>query len=66
MNAKEILNRVYNDLREGGYDPVRQLRDYLISGDPTYITDYNGARALIATVTREELLCELLGSYLGA
>ena len=66
MNAKDILNQVYNSLQEGGYDAGRQLRDYLISGDPAYITDVNGARSLICSVEREQLLCELLGSYFGA
>ena len=65
MNANEILNKVYNTLNEGGYDAVRQLRDYLISGDPTYISNAS-ARALVAGISREELLAELLDNYLGA
>ena len=66
MNANEILNKVYNTLNEGGYDAVRQLRDYLLSGDPACISNVEGARALICTVQREELLAELLHSYLDA
>ncbi len=66
MNAKDILNQVYTSLQEGGYDAVRQLRDYLISGDPAYIADVNGARALICSVEREQLLCALLDTYFGA
>ena len=66
MNAKDILGQVYNSLQAGGYDAVRQLRDYLLSGDPTYISDVNGARALICSVERADLLCELLHGYLDA
>ncbi len=65
MNAKEILTNVYNALKEGGYNPIVQISGYLLSGDPTYITDVNGARALICSVEREKLLAELVGSYMG-
>ncbi len=65
MNANEILNQVYNSLQQAGFDASRQLRDYLISGDPTYVSDAN-ARALIAGISREELISALLGSYFGA
>ena len=65
MNAKEILNKVYNALKEGGYNPVAQISGYLLSGDPTYITDVDGARALICSVEREQLLAELVGSYMN-
>ena len=65
MNANEILNQVYNSLKEGGYDATRQLRDYLISGDPAYISDAN-ARALIAGISREELVSALLSGYFTA
>lgn len=65
MNTKEILTNVYNALKEGGYNPVAQISGYLLSGDPTYITDVKGARALICSVEREQLLAELVGSYMG-
>ena len=65
MNANEILNQVYNSLKEGGYDATRQLRDYLISGDPAYISDAS-ARALIAGISREELVSALLSGYFTA
>lgn len=65
MNAKEILTKVYNSLKEGGYNPIAQISNYLLSGDPTYVTDVDGARALICSVPREQLLAELVGSYLG-
>ena len=66
MNAKEILNQVHNTLTEAGYNATRQLRDYLITGDPTYISDCNGARALASSISREELLGELLNAYYHA
>ena len=62
---KEILSAVYNALLVKGYNPINQLVGYIVSEDPTYITNYNGARSLITRVDRDELLQELLLSYLG-
>lgn len=61
---KEILTLVYRSLREKGYDPVNQLVGYLLSEDPTYITNHNNARSLICKIDRDELLQELLRNYL--
>ena len=61
---KEILSSVYDSLLVKGYNPINQLVGYIISEDPTYITNYNNARALICRVDRDELLQELLTSYL--
>jgi len=63
--TKEILSSVYNALLVKGYNPINQLVGYILSEDPTYITNYNGARSLITRVDRDELLQELLLSYLG-
>lgn len=62
--TKEILSEVYDALKEKGYNPINQLVGYLISGDPTYITNYNGARALVRKLERDEILEEVLKSYL--
>ncbi|WP_102400575.1 IreB family regulatory phosphoprotein [Haloimpatiens massiliensis] len=62
--TKNILTEVYKSLLEKGYNPVNQLVGYLISGDPTYITNYNGARALIRKLERDEILEEVLKVYL--
>ena len=62
---KEILSSVYDSLLVKGYNPINQLVGYIISEDPTYITNYNNARALICRIDRDELLQELLVSYLG-
>ena len=62
--TKEILTEVYDALIKKGYNPVNQLVGYLISGDPTYITNYNGARALVRKLERDEILEEVLKSYL--
>ena len=62
---KEILATVYNALLVKGYNPINQLVGYILSEDPTYITNYNGARSLITRIDRDELLQELLHSYLG-
>ena len=61
---KDILMSVYNSLKVKGYNPVNQRVGYIISEDPTYITNYNSARQLICRIDRDELLQELLKSYL--
>ncbi len=62
---KEILTSVYNSLLLKGYNPINQLVGYIVSEDPTYITNYNGARSLITRIDRDTLLQELLTNYLG-
>ncbi len=62
---KEILSSVYNSLKEKGYNPINQLVGYILSEDPTYITNYNNARSLICRIDRDDLLQELLISYLS-
>lgn len=64
LSAREILARVYEALREKGYNPVSQLVGYVMSGDPTYITSHNNARSLIMKVERDELLEELFRDYI--
>ena len=64
IQAKEILEIVYKALREKGYNPVNQIVGYIMSGDPTYITSFNGARSLIMKVERDELVEELLKAYI--
>ena len=61
---KEVLSSVYNALLVKGYNPINQLVGYILSEDPTYITNYNGARSLITRIDRDELLQELLRTYL--
>ncbi|MCF6096654.1 IreB family regulatory phosphoprotein [Thermovorax subterraneus] len=62
--TKQILKEVYNALKEKGYNPISQIVGYLLSGDPAYITSYKGARSLIRKIERDELLEELVKSYL--
>lgn len=62
---KEILSSVYNSLLIKGYNPINQIVGYILSEDPTYITNYNSARSLITRLDRDELLQELVRSYLG-
>lgn len=62
---KEILTIVYNSLKEKGYNPISQIVGYILSEDPTYITTHNNARSLICKLDRDELLQELLTSYLN-
>ena len=58
------LTNVYRSLAEKGYNPINQLVGYLISGDPAYITSYKEARSLIRKVERDDLIEELVASYL--
>ena len=60
-----ILRGVFNALNEKGYNPINQIVGYIISEDPTYITNHNNARALIRKLDRDELLATLLREYLG-
>lgn len=62
--VSEILELVYEALAKKGYDPVNQIVGYIMSGDPTYITSYNNARSLIIKVERDEILEELLKTYI--
>lgn len=64
QEIKEILNTVYNALLVKGYNPINQLVGYIITEDPTYITNYQNARTLICRLDRDELLQELVRSYL--
>jgi uncharacterized protein (UPF0297 family) len=38
---------------------------YIVSEDPTYITNYNNARSQICRIDRDELLQELVAYYIG-
>ena len=64
LNMRRILRSVYDALSEKGYNPVNQIVGYLLTEDPTYITNYNGARTMICKLDRDELLQELVQCYL--
>ena len=64
IQAKDILEIVYKALSEKGYNPVNQIVGYIMSGDPTYITSHNGARSLIMKMERDELVEEMLKTYI--
>lgn len=64
VEIKTILSTVYQALKEKGYDPINQIVGYILSEDPTYITNHNNARALIRKVDRDELLQTLVKYYL--
>ncbi|MBR0412711.1 MAG: IreB family regulatory phosphoprotein [Eubacterium sp.] len=61
---KETLTKVFDALQEKGYNPVNQIVGYILSEDPTYITTHNNARSLIRRLDRDELLAEMVKSYL--
>lgn len=62
--VKEILSEVYSALQEKGYNPIAQLVGYLISGDPTYITNHKNARSIIRRIERDEILEEIVKFYI--
>ena len=64
MGVEDILKTVYKAMTEKGYNPVNQIVGYIMSGDPTYITSYKGARSTIMKVERDELVEELLKEYI--
>ena len=61
--ASHILAHVYMALQGKGYDPITQLVGFVLTGDPTYITSYQGARSMICRVERDEILEELVRFY---
>ena len=65
LEMKQILTAVYDALREKGYNPINQIVGYILSEDPTYITNHNNARTLIRKLDRDELLQELVQHYLS-
>ena len=64
LEIKAILSSVYQALQEKGYNPINQIVGYILSEDPTYITNHNQARTLIRKVDRDELLQILVRNYL--
>ena len=64
-NMKRILRSVFDSLKEKGYNPVNQIVGYLLTEDPTYITNYNNARSMICKLDRDELMQELVRQYLA-
>ena len=64
LQVCDVLEIVYKALKEKGYNPVNQIVGYIMSGDPTYITSHNNARSLIMKVERDELVEEVLKTYI--
>ncbi|MFA9557152.1 IreB family regulatory phosphoprotein [Evansella sp. AB-rgal1] len=64
-DVKDVLFTVYSSLEEKGYNPINQIVGYLLSGDPAYIPRHNDARSLIRKIERDEIIEELVRSYLS-
>ena len=64
ISTREVISHVYRALEEKGYSPINQLVGYLLSGDPSYITNHQGARNMMRRIDRDELLEELVTAYL--
>ena len=63
-NMRRILRSVYEALTEKGYNPINQIVGYLLTEDPTYITNFSGARSMICKIDRDELMQVLVREYL--
>ena len=63
-NMRLILRSVFDSLNEKGYNPINHIVGYLLTEDPTYITNYQNARSLICKLDRDELMQELVKNYL--
>ena len=63
-NMRRILRSVFDALSEKGYNPINQIVGYLLTEDPTYITNYNNARSSICKIDRDELMQVLVREYL--
>ncbi len=61
----QVMSEVYKALKEKGYNPLSQLVGYVMSGDPTYITNYKNARSLITRLERDEMIEELFSFYIS-
>lgn len=61
---KQRVMQVYDALKEKGYNPVGQIVGYILTEDPTYIMNHNGARQIISRIDREELLKDVVMDYL--
>ena len=64
-NMRNILRNVFDALNEKGYNPINQIVGYLLTEDPTYITNYNNARSMICKLDRDELMQALVRCYLS-
>lgn len=65
QEIKDAMVKVYDALKQKGYNPINQIVGYILSEDPTYITTYNNARNIISSMDRDELLEALVKSYLN-
>lgn len=63
-NMRTILRNVFDALTEKGYNPINQIVGYLLTEDPTYITNYRSARSMICKIDRDELMQVLVREYL--
>ena len=64
LETRQALREVYLALVEKGYNPINQIVGYILSEDPTYITNHKNARTIITKLDRDELLKLLVASYL--
>ena len=64
INTDELLIEICTAIREGGFNPVSQIVGYIISEDPTHITNYNNARTMMSKIDRDDLLEAMVTKYI--
>ena len=64
-DVREIVSYVYDAMKERGYNPINQIVGYILTEDPTYITNYKNARGMIRRIDRDELMASMIKEYLG-
>lgn len=62
---RETLSKVYDALKEKGYNPINQIVGYILSEDPTYITTHNNARSLMNQLDRDDILQAMVRAFVG-
>lgn len=66
IELENTMTQVYTALVERGYRPTDQIIGYILTGDPTYITNHNGARRIISAIDPHDLLCDIVINYFSA
>ena len=64
INTDELLVEICAAIKDGGFNPVSQIVGYIISEDPTHITNYNNARTMMSKIDRDDLLEKMVARYI--
>ena len=61
---RDRILEVSEIIEDAGYNPVSQILGYILSEDPTHISNYRNARTLMSGIDRDDLLEEIIKFYL--